>query len=439
MKNFLIFTLFVIFINPLLNAQSCLDTSHKFFNSKDYIAAEHALEKCSKAEKATPNVQISMGSVKLLLGKYDEAEKYFNNVLKIMPKNSPYFAYVYSNLGDIEMRKKQIKKAMDYYQKSLKYQPEDINSLIGYGYTLERTGKKDLAIKYYKKALDIDFSNLAARKNLIRLEPDSLSDKEKLDALKYRNIIAPESENFNDEDIVMLRKILKAERGSSIDYLSLKFGAALPEGVVFEQNPNTFYARKMLTLSGYNLLIDKLSSEAKDFFRSKNVVVSDIFSLTDFNGKPIFNENGLLTDEGLIAYNQSLKGKKTYLLPGEKAPITKEKEDELAKQYRAQGYSEVSRLEFQYVEEGTNCSEETLVKNLKCRIIGEGSNRRYFVLSSEDTTIPFSIPYMFVEEYRELYGRHNKNDAPIYKETFGEKQRGPLTLCNEKGEMATLR
>ena len=131
--------------------------------------------------------------------------------------------------------------------------------------------------------------------------------------------------------------------------------------------------------------------------------------------------------------------KKVYLLPGEKAPLTQEKEDELAKQYIAQGYSEVSRLEFQYVEDGTNCSEETLVKNLKCRIIGEGRDRRYFVLSREDTTIPFSIPYMFVEEYRELYGRHNQDAAPIYKETFGEKQRGPLTLCNEKGEMESLR
>ncbi len=438
MKNFLIFTLFIIFISPLVNSQTCLDTSHKFFNSKDYIAAEHALEKCSKKEKATPNVQISMAGIKLLLGKYNEAEKYFNNVLKIMPKNSPYFAYVYSNLGDIAMRKKQIKKAMDYYQKSLKYQPEDLNSLIGYGYALEKTGKKDLAIKYYKKALDIDFSNLIARKNLIRLEPDSLTDKEKLAALKCRNIIDPEAENFNDEDIITLRKILKAERGSSIDYLSLKFGAALPDGTVFEQNPNTFYARKMLTLSGYNLLIDKLSSEAKDFFRSNGVVVSDIFLLTDFNEKPIFNEDGLLTDEGLIAYNKSLKGKKTYLLPGEKAPTTKEKEDELAKQYRAQGYSEVSRLEFQYVEDGTHCSEETLVKNLKCRVIGDGRDKRYFVLSSEDTSIPYNIPYELVEEYRELHGRNDENNAPVYRDTFGEKQRGPLTLCNSKGEMAGL-
>ncbi len=407
MKNFLIFTFFMIFINMLLNAQSCLDASHKFFNSKDYIAAEHALEKCSKAEKAGPNVQISMGGIKLLLGKYNEAETYFNHVLKIMPKDSPYFTYVYSSLGDISMRKRQIQKAMDYYQKALKYQPEDINSLIGYGYALEKTGKKDLAIKYYKKALDVDFSNLVARKNLIRLEPDSLNYKEKLEALKYRNIIAPEAETFNDEDIIMLKKILKAERGSAIDYLSLKFGITVPEGSIFEQNPNTFYSRKMLTLSGYNLLINKLSSEAKDFFRSKDIVVSDIFLLTDFNGNPIFDKNGLLTDEGLMVYNKSLKGKKVYLLPGEKAPLTKEKEDELAKQYIAQGYSEVSRLEFQYVEDGTNCSEDTLVKNLKCRIIGEGHDRRYFVLSKEDTTIPFSIPYMFVEEYRELYGRHN--------------------------------
>ena len=438
MKKLLIFILFAFIISPLLRAESCLEKSRKFFNAKDHIAAEHALEKCSKKEMAAPDVQISMGGVKFLLGKYDEAEKYFNSALKTLPKNSPYFAYVYSNLGDIAIQKKQINKAMDYYQKSLKYQPEDINSLVGYGYTLEKTGKKDLAIKYYKQALDIDFANLAARKNLIRLEPDSLTDKEKLEALKDRNIIAPEAESFTEADIITLKKILKAERGSAIDYLSLKFGATLFEGAVFERNPNTFYAREMLTLSGYNLLIDKLSSEAKDFFLSKNIIASDLFLLTDFEGKPIFNENGLLTEEGLMAYNKSLKGKKAYLLPGEKAPENKAKEDETAKQYIAQGYSEVSRVEFKYVVDESKCSEETLVNRLKCRTVGNGYNKRYFVLSKEDTPIPFSIPYMFVQEYRELYGKHNQNNTPVYKNTFGEKQR-VLTLCDENGEITTLK
>ena len=437
MKKFLIFALFV-FINPLLRAQSCLDISRKHFNSKDYISAEHALEKCSKAEKSTPNVQISMGGIKFLLAKYDEAEKYFNAALKNMPKNSPYFAYVYSGLGDIAIQKRQIKKAMDYYQKSLKYQPEDVNALVGYGYTLEKTGKKDSAVKYYKKVLDIDFSNLAARKNLIRLEPMSLSDKEKLEALKDRNIIAPEAETFTEEDISILNKILKAERGSAIDYLSLKFGATLPDNVIFERHPNTFYARKMLTLNGYNLLIDKLSGEAKEFFMSKNIIASDLFLLTDFNGKPIFNENGLLTEEGLMAYNKSLKGKKSYLLPGEKAPQDKEKADALIKQYLEQGYAEVTRLEFQYVQDETLCSEETLIKNLRCRTVGEGANKRYFVLSAENILPPFSVPYMFVEEYRELFGKHNRNEAPVYKDTFGEKQRTLPALCDKNGNMMGL-
>lgn len=438
MKNFLVIMFCLIFISSCLSAQSCLEKSRRFFNAKDHISAEHALEKCSKTEKADPNVQISMGGIKLLLAKYDEAEKYFNAALKTMPKNSPYFAYVYSNLGDIATQKKQIKKAMDYYQKSLRYQPEDVNALIGYGYTLEKTGNKESAIIYYKKALDIDFSNLAARKNLIRLEPESLSDKEKLDALKDRNIIAPEAESFTAEDIDILKKILKAERGSAIDYLTLKFGVTLPEGSVFERNPETFYSRKMLTLSGYNLLMNKLSNEAKSYFLEKNIAIADLFALKDLNGKPLFDKEGLLTEEGLLAYNKTLKGKKAYLLPGEKPTVTKQKEDEIVKQYIAQGYEEVTRMEFKYVEDETKCSEQTLVNKLKCRTLGEEMDKRYFVLSKEDTMIPFSIPYMLVEEYREVHGRHNQNNAPIYRSTFGEKQRGIISLCNEKGELAAL-
>ncbi len=436
MKKLLLLALCLLALTNIVKAQNCFEQSRKFFNSKDYIAAEHALEKCSKAEKKDPNIQISMGGIKLLLAKRDEAETYFNSALKIMPKNSPYFAYVYSSLGDIAMQKKQIAKAMKYYENALKYQPEDVNALVGYGLTLERTGKKDLAAKNYKKALDIDFSNLAARKNLIRLEPDHLSDKEKLEALKDRNIISPEAETFTEEDISLLKKILKAERGSSIEYLTLKLGASLPESAIFERNPNTFYARKMLTLTGYNLLIEKLSSEAKDFFISKQISASDLFLLRDYNEKPIFDERGLLTEEGLIAYNRSLKGKKSYLLPGEKAPVTKEKEDELAKKYIAEGYSEATRLEFQYVEEETQCSEKTLVEKLGCRTIGDGIEKRYFVLSKEDTMMPFSIPFELVSQYRELNSKHNQDKVPVYRNTFGEKQRGILTICDENGEMA---
>ena len=435
MKKFLIFISITILFSSNLSALSCLDEGRKLFNSKDYVAAEHALEKCSKAERQNPNIQISLASVKLSLAKYDEANKYFNTALKIMTPQSPYYAYIYSSLGDIAMQKKQIKQAMSYYRDALKYEPENINALIGYGLTLEKMGQKELAIANYKKALEIDFANLPARENLIRLEPDCLNDKEKLQALKERNIIAPEAQIFTDEDIDTLKKILKAERGSGIAYLSLKFGNVLPSGAIFESNPNTFYARKMLTLSGYQLLIDKLSSDAKEFFLSKSISASDLFLLKDFNGNPIFDKKGLLTEEGLVSYNKSLKGQKAYLLPTEKIPADKAKTDARIKEYLAQGYEEVTRLEFQYVEQETLCSEETLVKRLRCRTFGEGNDKHYFVLSKEDTLPPYSVPYMFVLEYRELYGKRSQNTAPVYKDTFGEKQRVMSALCDKNGNM----
>ncbi|MCR5504550.1 MAG: tetratricopeptide repeat protein [Elusimicrobiaceae bacterium] len=416
-------------------AQKCLEEGRKLFDSKDYVAAEHTLEKCSAKEKQLINYQISMGGIKILLAKYNEANKYFNNALKNMPAKSPYYAYVYSNLGDIAMINKQVPQALKYYKNALKYQPENVNALVGYGLTLEKTGKKDLAIENYKKALDIDFSNLPARKYLIRLEPDSLTEQEKLETLKERNILAPEAMTFEKEDIELLKKILKAERAKGIDYLSLRFGSALPDGSIFEKNANTFYARKMLTLSGYNLLIDKLSEEAKELFLSQKVLASDLFSLTDFSGKPVFNDKGLLTEEGLTVYNKSLNNKKAYLLPGEKAPVDNTKIDSLVQEYLAQGYSEVSRLEFQYVQDETLCSEKTLVNNLRCRTIGEDKDKRYFVLSRGDTTIPYSIPFMFVEKYRETHSRDDEDGAPVYRDTFGEKQRDIGSLCDKNGNM----
>lgn len=438
MKFILTSLLFLSCCSSFLQAQSCLKESKKLFNEKDYTSAEHTLDACPEEDKKNPNVQISLGGIKLLLAKYDEAGGHFENALKTMPRNSPYFSYVYSSLGDIAMRKNQMAKALQLYETALKYESADLNALVGYGLTLEKVGEKAEAAKNYKKALDIDFSNIEARKGLIRLEPDCLSEKEKLSALKDRNIIAPEAITFTEADIDLLRKILKAERGSSIEYLSMKYGNMLPEGTYFEKNPNTFYARKMLTLSGYNLLMEKLSSDAKDFFLSQNILVSELFSLLDLNGKPIFDEKGLLTDEGLVAYNRSLKGKKGYLLPGEKASKIKTQELALVKQLLAQGYEEVTRLEFQYVEQETLCPESTLVRSVRCRTVGEGKDKRYFVPAGPEDTPPFTVPFMFVEEYRELYGKHSKDYSPVYRDTFGERQRVLPKLCNEKGELSGI-
>ena len=438
MRFILTFLVFLSCCVTFLQAQNCVKEARKFFNSKDYISAEHTLNKCSAEEKKDPNVQISAGSIKLLIAKYEEAGAHFENALKIMPPDSPYFAYVYSSLGDISMHKNKVVQAMQLYETALKYDPENLNALVGYGLLLEKNGDKEKAAKNYQKALEIDFANLESRKGLIRLEPDFLTEKEKLNALIDRNIIDPDAKTFTEEDINTLKKILKAERGSSIEYLAIKFGNNLPDGVVFERNPNTFYSRKLLTLNGYNLLMEKLSTDAKDFFLSKKVAVADLFSLTDFNGKHVFNDKGLLTDEGLVVYNRSLKGKKAYLLPGEKAPVDKEKELAELKQLVSEGYEEVSRLEFKYVEQETQCPESVLVSKLRCRIIGEGANRRYFVLNAPDTVPPFTIPYAFVEEYRDTYGsHHNEGRQPVYRNTFGDRQVG-YTQCNKKGEWVGL-
>ena len=81
MKRTLFIIIFLMLLTCILKAQNCLDQSRKFFDSKDYISAEHALERCSKTEQKDTNVQISMGGIKLLLAKYDEAEGYFNTAL----------------------------------------------------------------------------------------------------------------------------------------------------------------------------------------------------------------------------------------------------------------------------------------------------------------------------------------------------------------------
>ena len=47
MRKFLFIVLSLIFCSGIVLAQACLEEGRKLFESKDYVAAEHALEKCS--------------------------------------------------------------------------------------------------------------------------------------------------------------------------------------------------------------------------------------------------------------------------------------------------------------------------------------------------------------------------------------------------------
>jgi tetratricopeptide (TPR) repeat protein len=338
------------------------------------------------------------------------------------------------------MRKPDIKEAAFYYDAALRAQPANINSLVGKGITEEKSGRIDEAVSFYRRALAVDFTNIVARERLIALEPDILTYDEQLASMKERNIIDPAAKYFTEEEKTLLTKMLTAEKNNAIEYLSSQYGGNIPKGFIVERDSGKIYVRKMFTLLGYEDLIKHLSRAAKQFFLSKNILPGDIFKLKNFDGKLLFDDKGDRTDEGMDADTKGLSGITAYVKPGELLPSTKTEIDALIKQYQKQGYSEISTPEFLWLLRYTQCSEETLVKDLKVKVINiSAAVKRIFVLSDSKRTpplpSPFGLPYYYVSKERQNRNKPEP-DAPVYNCTLGDCSKEPK-LCTKDGKLTS--
>ena len=426
---------FVFLFSPVFaqEAQKCLDTSKEFFEQKEYSYAQNTLENCLKNNPKNVDILVSLGGVCMKQDNYDTALKYFKESLKNMAKTSPYVSYVYARIGDIYTHKQDFLKAGNYYEASLNYEPANINSLVGKGICEEKKGDIEQAAKYFKKALAVDFTNLIARERLIALEPQVLTHDELLNTMKERNILDPNALDYQKQDLDLLTKMLKAERDSAITYLNDKYNGKIPPGLIVEKFPGKIYSRQMLSYSGYKNLILLLSKDAIAFFTKNKVYKSEILKLRDLNGNNIFDNKGFLTDEGIIAYTQSLSGQKAYLLPAEPIPSSSKKAEMLVQQLLKQGYYEITTTEYAYVMEETRCSEKTLTEKLGVKIINAAPGRnRFLVVVPPSKSKLAEFPYNIVQDRR----RQKKDSAntPVYTSTFGS---GSIRthLCKEDGTL----
>ena len=114
----LIFALIIsIFAVMPLEAKSdaCLAKSKEHFNEKEYTQAERTLLKCLQTDPKNPDMLISLAGVEMILGKFNNAEQNFKRALSQIGPKSQYRAYIYSRMGDIYMRRTNLKEAQKYY------------------------------------------------------------------------------------------------------------------------------------------------------------------------------------------------------------------------------------------------------------------------------------------------------------------------------------
>lgn len=405
------FSLFGIFIlttasyaaNTSVAMSACLSEGKQFFKNKEYQKASDKFNKCVQLNPSDVDAQLSLAGTLLTQDKFSEAEEHFSAALKNMDRASPYWSYTYSMLGDIALKQQQNELALNMYSKSLSYNTANVNSLIGKGVIEEYQGNKKTAADHFRSALAVEPLNLIARKRLIGLEPDYFSDEEILTALKQRYAIAPETKKLTDEKRDLFYHIHLAEQRRGVEYLKNKF-PHLPQEYTVTLNKDTDFARDMLTLEGYNALQKQLGQDAVNAFQKAGVPVKDLFRLRTLKGKPIFDDNSFLTDEGFYAYTETLRGKKGYLLPSEEVAPSQailKKADAAAQRLQKDGYIEISFAELKMIEKETLCSVDTLKNKMGVYFLPiTKKQHRFFVKTQDNEDSMQTVPYYYVMKER---------------------------------------
>ena len=122
--------------------------------------------------------------------------------------------------------------------------------------------------------------------------------------LKKRRIIAPDAEDYTEEDLETLARMRKAESLGGVDFLSRKLGNI--EAFTYEERGKSDSPVK-LNKAGFEKYLFFLSQKAIAYFALHHVKPKRVFNLTDIQGRKIFDKNGLLTLPGENLFNQILE------------------------------------------------------------------------------------------------------------------------------------
>lgn len=389
---------------------SCLEQGKKAYADKQLSQAKDIFMRCVKINPSDEQAQLSLAGVLLTLDDLDGAEKSFQTALSKMKRTSPYLSYTYSMLGDIALKRRQNKEALNWYGKSLQVNPANVNSLVGKGVITEYQGDTQGAAEFYRSALAVEPLNLVARKRLINLEPEYMTDAEILAALKQRYAVKPDVKELSDEHRELFESIHRAEQRRGIDYLKNKY-PKVPAEFIVTINRDTDFEREMLTFAGYTALEKHIGQDAISVFQRVGVPIQDVFALRNKQGEKVFKEDSTLTEAGFTVYTDALQNHKTFLLPNESLPPTPEFLAKLAareKELKEAGYVEITRSELKMIENQTLCSEETLRNKLGVYVLPVNkSKRRYFVLARTPKDPLKGVPYYY------LLKAHSKRNPKI--------------------------
>ncbi len=359
----------------------------------------------SYGEKADSLI-ISHIRICIKLGKYEEAREALK-LLEKVSKSQPKKIEGLILSADLYLKNGREQEAMKELDKAFNMGMDNAYWLEKYSRLAEQNGD-------YSRALEA-MEAIREKDDLAKSRVEYLKDKALPDETVLKDLITrqalPEGSSFlGPLEKKLFLSMRAAERNGAAEYISKKYmGFA---GLLVETLDGSEFSRK-LTLKGFNIYMRDISQKAVRFFEKKGISLNEIFKLRTLSGQDYFDKTGKLTEEGFMAYLESLgdESKKNWLRVYEEAPAAPSPEktqyDARAQQLISRGYMEISEGEYLWLMKETECPDMVLLSSpCDVKTIKSDKTVRYFICYKEGLcTREALILSNYVGQYRNDGGR----------------------------------
>ena len=107
----------------------------------------------------------------LMAGKFNEAIEGYRKIKKDSPNNVAVAEDRLNGLGYFLLRQKKVAEAIAFFKANVELYPQSANVYDSLGEAYMENGEKELAVKNYRKLLELDPQNKNAARMLKKLEP----------------------------------------------------------------------------------------------------------------------------------------------------------------------------------------------------------------------------------------------------------------------------
>ena len=118
--------------------------------------------------------------------------------------------------------------------------------------------------------------------------------------MRARRVVAKDAASWTPEQAATLKRLRQAETMGALQFLRDHTGTL--DGSAVELASDKGYKRLILTVEGHERFLFILSQEARQFFEAKGAEAKWVFKITALDGKRLFDDDGLLTPEGVDLY-----------------------------------------------------------------------------------------------------------------------------------------